>query len=138
MWISLPGFQMKAGAIASSVGHDNHNVIVMGTNFEDMAVAVNKVIEMNGGQIAVKDGEVLASIAYPVYGLLTDLSAEELAAEKVKLNDAIHGLGSPITIPFMFLSFICLAALPCFAITDVGFINVITQQIMDPILEVLE
>jgi len=108
MWISLPGFQMKAGAIASSVGHDNHNVIVMGTNFEDMAVAVNKVIEMNGGQIAVKDGEVLASIAYPVCGLLTDLSAEELAA------------------------------LPCFAITDVGFINVITQQVMDPILEVLE
>ncbi len=134
----MGGFQMKAGAIASSVGHDNHNVIVMGTNFEDMAVAVNKVIEMNGGQIAVKDGEVLASIAYPVCGLLTDLSAEELAAEKVKLNDAIHGLGSPISIPFMFLSFICLAALPCFAITDVGFINVITQQVMDPILAVVE
>ncbi len=134
----MGGFHMKEGAIASSVGHDNHNIIVMGTNFEDMAVAVNQLIEIGGGQNVVKDGEVLACIPYPVGGLLSDLSAEELADEKRKINGIIHELGSPISIPFMFLSFICLAAIPSYAITDVGFIDVIKQEVISPILEVLE
>ena len=103
-----------------------------------MAVAVNHLIKIGGGQCVVKDGEVLACVEYPICGLLTDLPAEELAAQKVKLNEEIHKLGCPIAIPCMFLSFICLAALPCFAITDVGFINVLAQAVVDPILEVLE
>ena len=134
----MGGFQMKEGAIASSVGHDNHNVIVMGTNFEDMAVAVNHLINIGGGQCVGNKGEVVACVEYPICGLLSDKSAEELAAEKVVLNNEIHKLGCPIAIPFMFLSFICLGALPCYAITDVGFINVLTQSVMDPILEVIE
>lgn len=134
----MGGFHLQAGAIASSVGHDNHNVIVLGTNFEDMAKAVNYLIDIGGGQVAVKDGEILAEVAYPICGLLSDLSGEELADEKRKLNGVIHELGCPITIPFMFLSFICLAALPVYAITDVGFINVLTQEVMDPVLGVVE
>lgn len=134
----MGGFHLQAGAIASSVGHDNHNVIVMGTNFEDMAKAVNYLIEIGGGQAVVKDGEILGAVEYPVCGLLSDLSGEELAEEKRKLNGIIHELGCPITIPFMFLSFICLAAIPVYAITDVGFINVLTQEVVDPVLEVAE
>lgn len=134
----MGGFHLQAGAIASSVGHDNHNVIVMGTNFEDMAKAVNYLIDIGGGQVAVKDGEILGAVEYPVCGLLSDLSGEELAEEKRKLNGIIHELGCPITIPFMFLSFICLAAIPVFAVTDVGFINVLTQEVVDPVLEVVE
>ena len=134
----MGGFHLQAGAIASSVGHDNHNVIVMGTNFEDMAKAVNYLIDIGGGQVVVKDGEILGAVEYPVCGLLSDLSGEELAEEKRKLNGIIHELGCPITIPFMFLSFICLAAIPVYAITDVGFINVLTQEVVDPVLEVLE
>ena len=134
----MGGFHLQAGAIASSVGHDNHNVIVMGTNFEDMAKAVNYLIEIGGGQAVVKDGEILGAVEYPVCGLLSDLSGQELAEEKRKLNGIIHELGCPITIPFMFLSFICLAAIPVYAITDVGFINVLTQEVVDPVLEVLE
>ena len=132
----MGGFHMTSGAIASSVGHDNHNIIVMGTNFEDMALAVNRAAELTGGQVVVNGGKILAELAYPVCGLLSDLSAEELAKEKRKLNDAVHSLGSPIPIPFMFLSFICLAALPNFAITDHGFIDVLQQKIINPILSV--
>ena len=132
----MGGFHMTSGAIASSVGHDNHNIIVMGTNFEDMALAVNRAAELTGGQVVVNGGKVLAELAYPVCGLLSDLSAEELATEKRKLNDAVHSLGSPIPIPFMFLSFICLAALPNFAITDHGFIDVLQQKIINPILSI--
>ena len=131
----MGGFHLQAGAIASSVGHDNHNVIVMGTNFEDMAKAVNYLIDIGGGQVVVKDGEILGAVEYPVCGLLSDLSGEELADEKRKLNGIIHELGCPITIPFMFLSFICLAAIPVYAITDVGFINVLTQEVVDPVIE---
>ena len=134
----MGGFHLQAGAIASSVGHDNHNVIVMGTNFEDMAKAVNYLIEIGGGQAVVKDGEILGAVEYPVCGLLSDLSGEELAEEKRKLNGIIHELGCPITIPFMFLSFICLAAIPVYAITDVGFINVLTQEVVDPVIEAAE
>lgn len=134
----MGGFHMKEGAIASSVGHDNHNIIVMGTNFEDMAVAVNRLIEIGGGQDVVKNGEVAAEIPYPVCGLLSDLPAEELAEAKKKVNNMIHEMGSPITIPFMFLSFICLAAIPLYAVTDVGFIDVLKQEVISPVIEVVE
>ena len=134
----MGGFHLASGAIASSVGHDNHNIIVMGTNFEDMAVAVNHLVDIQGGQCFVENGEVVKDIPYPVCGLLSDLSCEELAAEKDELNAALAARGCIIPITCMFLSFICLAALPTLAITDHGFINVLTMQIEDPILEVVE
>lgn len=134
----MGGFHMTSGAIASTVGHDNHNVIVMGTNFEDMAQAVNRLIEIGGGQILVDGGEIVKEVAYPICGLLSDLSAEELAAEKAQLNAACAERGCIISIPMMFLSFICLAALPGFAITDHGFIDVMSLQVIDPVLGVAE
>jgi len=134
----MGGFHLQSGAIASTVGHDNHNVIVMGTNFEDMAVAVNHLVDIQGGQCFVENGEVVKDIPYPVCGLLSDLSCEELAAEKEELNAALAERGCIIPITCMFLSFICLAALPTLAITDHGFINVLTMQIEDPILGVAE
>ncbi len=134
----MGGFKLTSGALASSVGHDNHNIIVMGTNFEDMAAAVNRIIEIQGGQVVVDGGDVIAEVQLPVCGLLSDLKAEDLAAAKDAANAAIHERGSIIPIPFMFLSFICLAALPGFAITDHGFIDVATQQLIDPILCVVE
>ncbi|MDR2162682.1 MAG: amidohydrolase family protein [Clostridiales Family XIII bacterium] len=130
----MGGFKLKEGAIASSVGHDNHNIIVLGTNHDDMAIAVNRVAELQGGQLVVKGGEVLSEVAYPILGLLSDLSAEDLAGQKQKLNDIIHALGSEIPIPFMFLSFISLAAIPAFAVTDHGFVDVLNQKIIDPII----
>ena len=134
----MGGFNLKAGAIASSVGHDNHNIIVLGTNHEDIALVVNRVAEIQGGQVVVNNGVVLNEVSYPILGLLSDLSAEELAIQKEALNQSIQELGSGITIPFMFLSFICLAAIPSYAVTDHGFIDVIKQEIIDPILEIVE
>ena len=134
----MGGFHMTSGTIASTVGHDNHNVIVMGTNFEDMAQAVNRLIEIGGGQILVDGGEIIKEVAYPICGLLSDLSVEDLAAEKAQLNAACAERGCIISIPMMFLSFICLAALPGFAITDHGFIDVMSLKVIDPVLGVVE
>lgn len=134
----MGGFHLQSGAVASSVGHDNHNIIVMGTNFEDMALAVNHLVEIGGGQCYCENGVVVKDIAYPVCGLLSDLSCDELAAEKDALNDELAKRGCIIRFTCMFLSFICLAALPTLAVTDHGFINVLTMQIEDPILGVVE
>ena len=135
----MAGFDLKYGAVASSVGHDNHNILVLGTNFEDMAAAVNRVAELGGGQVAVHDGAVTAEVAFPVLGLMSDDSAENVAEAKRKLNAEIRKMGCErIKTPFMFLSFICLAAMPDYAVTDKGFVNVWTQQVEDPILEVLK
>ncbi len=134
----MGGFGMKSGAIASSVGHDNHNIIVMGANHADMALAVNRVAQLQGGQVVARDGKIVAEIAYPVLGLLADLSAEEMAEKKKAMNAIIHEMGCGISIPFMFLSFISLAAIPAYAVTDHGFIDVLNQTIIDPILQVIE
>jgi adenine deaminase len=131
----MGGFKLKEGAIASSVGHDNHNIIVLGADFQDMALAVNRIVKIGGGQVVVRNGQVADEIAYPICGLLTDLSAEELAERKKNMIAITKEMGSPIPIPFMFLSFICLAAIPHFAVTDHGFIDVIAQKIIDPVLE---
>ena len=134
----MGGFHIRGGAMASSVGHDNHNIIVMGDSFEDMALAVNRCVELGGGQVIVRDGKVAAEVSYPICGLLSDLPLDELAEKKKELNRIAHEMGTEIAIPFMFLSFICLAAIAAYAITDCGFIDVATQTVIDPILEVLE
>ncbi|WIV12147.1 adenine deaminase C-terminal domain-containing protein [Proteiniborus sp. MB09-C3] len=134
----MGGFNLKSGAIASSVGHDNHNIIVLGTNFEDMALAVNRIADIQGGQVLVNNGEVICEVEYPILGLLSDLDAWELASQKKILNSKIHELGCTISIPFMFLSFICLAAIPEYAVTDYGFIDVMQQKIINPVFELIK
>ena len=131
-------FHIRGGAMASSVGHDNHNIVVMGDNFEDMALAVNRCAELGGGQVIVRGGETAAEVAYPICGLLSDLPLDALAEKKKELNRVAHEMGTEIPIPFMFLSFICLAAIPAYAITDCGFIDVMTQSVIEPILGVVE
>lgn len=134
----MGGFHIRGGAMASSVGHDNHNIVVMGDNFEDMALAVNHCAELGGGQVIVRGGEIAAEVAYPICGLLSDLPLDALAEKKKELNRVAHEMGTEIPIPFMFLSFICLAAIPAYAITDCGFIDVMTQSVIEPILGVVE
>lgn len=133
----MAGFNLKEGAMASSIAHDNHNIIVIGTNFEDMALAVNRCAELQGGQVIVNDGKVTAEVSFPVCGLLSDLGPEELADKKRELIAASRAQGSNIGFPFLFLSFIGLAAIPEYAITDKGFIDVMKQQIIDPVEELI-
>lgn len=132
----MSGFGLKSGAIACSIGHDNHNIIVLGTNFEDMTLAANRLSDIQGGQIVVKNGQILSEITYPICGLLSDLPAEELAREKEKANRLIRDMSkeTSISIPFMVLSFVCLSVIPEFAVTDHGFIDVFQGKVIDPII----
>jgi adenine deaminase len=130
------GFGLARGAIASTVAHDAHNCMVVGAIDEsgpaEMAVAVARLAEIGGGQVAVRDGRVLAEVRLPIGGLMSDQSIEEVAREVRLLADAAsNGLGVTIDSPFMQLSFLGLSVLPELRITDKGLVDVMKFAIVD-------
>jgi adenine deaminase len=118
------GFGMKRGAIASSVGHDCHNITVVGVDEADMAVAVNRLIDIEGGFAVVEGGKVLAELALPVAGLMSLLSFEEVRAALIPLRAAAKGLGVVLAEPFLQVAFLPLPVIPHLKITDRGLVDV--------------
>lgn len=133
----LNGFKLKRGAIAESVAHNTHNIIVTGTNYEDMVTAVNRVIAMGGGIAMIDDGKVVGDLRLPVGGLITDeLNAQEVSDEIAELTRlAKDELGCEMEVPFMHLSFWTLVTSPDLKITDVGLIDVDKFEVLDPVIE---
>jgi len=128
--VFLSGFGIKKGAIGSSVNHDNHNISVVGTNFEDMAVAVDKIVDARGGLVAVRGGKVLEMIKLPLFGILTDTPLEKLTVELEKLHEAVHKLGCKLRSPFMTMSFIS-CAIPQLLVSDLGYVDPIALKRVD-------
>lgn len=120
----VKGFGLKRGALASSVAHDSHNIVVLGTNDADMALAVEEIIHLQGGLAAVENGKTIASMALPVAGLLSDRPPEEVSAKLEILDGAAHNLGSVIPAPFALLSFLALPVIPELRLTDRGLFDV--------------
>ncbi len=119
------GIGLERGAIASSVAHDSHNIIVAGVEDKAMAAAVNELVGISGGFVAVDEkGELIASLPLPVAGLISIKPAVEVAAEMEKLLAAVAQLGSPLPQPFMTLSFLALPVIPALKITDRGLFDV--------------
>jgi adenine deaminase len=118
------GFGMKRGAIASSVGHDSHNITVVGADEEDMAVAVNRLIEIEGGFAVAEGGRVLAELALPVAGLMSLLSFEDVRAALIPLRAAAKSLGVVLAEPFLQVAFLPLPVIPHLKITDKGLVDV--------------
>ena len=130
----LGGFGLKRGAIASSVAHDNHNVVVVGADPEDMALAAGRVAEMDGGIVLTERGRIAGELALPIFGLLNDDTPRKLADERQALLDKAREMGCTVPEPFMFLSFVTLAGIPQFAVTDKGYVDCARQAIVDPVL----
>ena len=128
--VFVSGFGLKSGAIASTVAHDNHNIIVVGTNFEDMAIAANKLAESKGGLTAVKDGKVLELIKLPICGLLSDLPVAEVGEKLEKLHKEVRKLGGKLRSPFMTMSFIP-CAIPKLLVSDKGYVDPIELKLVD-------
>lgn len=120
----VQGFGLQAGALASSVGHDSHNICVVGTNEADMAAAVNRVIALGGGFVAAKDGAVLADLPLPVAGLMSLLPFEGVDGQLRTLRAAVRTLGCPLEEPFLQLAFLPLPVIPHLKITDFGLVDV--------------
>jgi len=120
----VTGFGLKSGAIASSVGHDSHNVTVVGVNDEDMAVAVNRIRELRGGFVVAQDGVVTAELALPIAGLMSLDNFETVAHRLEGMREAARALGCVLPEPFLQVAFLALPVIPHLKMTDRGLFDV--------------
>jgi adenine deaminase len=128
----LKDFGLKDGAVASSVGHDAHNIIIAGTNEADMQLALATVKKLRGGVSVVRGGKVIASVALPIAGLISDKRATVVAKETTELKKAWRDIGC--TLPYMGFNLIPLSVIPEIRITDKGLVTVPGMQIL-PLFE---
>jgi len=120
----VKGIGLKKGAIATSIAHDSHNIISVGENDKDMAVAINRIIAMKGGLVIVKDGRALGELLLPIAGLMSDKSAKSVADSLDKLERIAKRLGVKTEHPFTTLSFLSLPVIPELRVTDLGMVDV--------------
>ncbi len=120
----VKGLGIKNGAMASTVAHDSHNIVVAGTNDTDMLEAVKALMEIGGGIVVVKDGQVEASVSLSIAGLMSDKKVEDVRAEVHGVKMAARAIGTSIDNPFMILSFLALPVIPKLKLTDKGLVDV--------------
>ena len=120
----VQGFGLPQGALASSVAHDSHNLVVVGADESDMLQAVRHLADLGGGMAVVAGGRVLADLPLPIAGLISPWPLERVAAAYTRLKQAYHGLGGALQDPFMALSFLALAVIPALKLTDLGLVDV--------------
>lgn len=128
----LKGYGVKKGAIGLSIAHDSHNLIVTGTNDEDMAAAVQALKEQEGGVVLIESGKIIGNMALPIAGLMSDLTGEEVAQQEAKINRLAHevlGVSNNVD-PIMTLGFMSLAVIPNLKITDIGLVDVTKFEIV--------
>ncbi len=130
----IRGFGLKRGALGSTVAHDAHNVVVVGTNDHDIDTAIKALEKMRGGQVAVEDGKVTTALPLPIAGLVSDQSLEAVIANISELNAAAAKLGSKLDAPFMTLSFVSLSPIPELKLTDQGLVDAINLKLTDVIV----
>ena len=133
----LADYGLKHGAIASSIAHDSHNIIVAGVNNEEMKAAVEALISQGGGAVVVNDGQVQAQFALPIGGLMSDQPGEVVVKAQTHFDQVAHDvLGIPANIdPLMTLSFMSLAVIPKLKLTDEGLFDVAKMKFVSLELE---
>lgn len=118
----IRGFNLKDGAMAASIAHDCHNIVAIGSSDEYLVRAINRVIEMKGGEVAL-NSEELIDLALPIAGLISPLSGHEVAHRSVLLREVIQKAGCQMKAPFITMSFMCLPVIPDLKLTDKGLFD---------------
>jgi len=126
----VQGFGLKRGAIGSTVAHDSHNLVIVGTNDPDILKIVEEIKSLGGGMAVASDGKVLASLALPIAGLMSGTSVEGVDSRLEKLHRAVKDLGCQVRDPFMALSFLALPVIPELKLTDKGLVDVTQFKIV--------
>lgn len=124
------GFGLKKGALAYSMSHDHHNIVVVGTNDTDMAAAVNEVARLHGGLAIANEGKIINSMALPIGGLMSEKTADEVMEKMDIMNAEVKELGCEMSAPFMTLSFISLPTVPELGLTDMGLVDVLEHKLI--------
>ena len=127
----VKGFNLKSGAIASTVAHDSHNMIVVGTNDYDMYVAAVELVKSQGGKVVVNNGEVISKLPLPIAGLMSDKEFNYVLEKCAELNDAAHSIGCTLEDPFMTMAFMSLPVIPELKVTDKGLFDTNTFNFTD-------
>lgn len=127
----VKGFNLKSGAIASTVAHDSHNMIVIGTNDFDMYCAAVELIKCQGGKVVVKDGKALAKLPLPIAGLMSDKDYNFVQQKCIELNEAAKSIGCTLDDPFMTMGFLSLPVIPELKITDKGIFDTINLKFIE-------
>ncbi|GAH99230.1 unnamed protein product [marine sediment metagenome] len=127
----VKGFRLKRGALASSIAHDSHNIIALGTNDVDIYTAVKEVERLGGGLVIAAEGEVLDALPLPIAGLLSDEPLETVVNKLEKLEKIATELGARLASPFATLSFLALPVIPELRLTDLGMVDVIEFQLLE-------
>jgi adenine deaminase len=125
------GFGLKRGAIASSVAHDSHNIVVVGTSSQEMMAAVIEISKMRGGLAVVRNGELVEGLPLPIAGLMSESPLEDVVEALDRVHDAARDLGSPLDDPFMAMSFLALPVIPELKVTDLGLVDVNAFEFVD-------
>ena len=131
----VKGFGIRKGALAQTVAHDAHNLLVVGTNDKDMALAVQQLLQMGGGMVAVADGKVLGQVALPIAGLMSDHPLEEMDTAVQQLETAWQTMGCTLPSPFMTMSIVSLACLPQLRLTNRGLVDCRSFTFVDPVID---
>jgi len=118
------GFKMQRGALASTVGHDSHNICVVGMDDQDMACAVNALIDAQGGFAVAVDGKLADMTPLPLGGLMSDQDYKSINLHSVQFQAAVRKTGCPLAVPFLQLAFLPLPVIPYLRITDKGMFDV--------------
>lgn len=129
----VTGFGFDRGAVASTVAHDSHNLLVVGTDDESMARAAERTIALDGGMVAVDGDGVLAEVPLPVAGLMSDLPLREVSSRVHDLEGAWRELGCDLDSPFMTMSLLALAVLPEVRVTNRGLVDTVNFDFLDPV-----
>ena len=127
----IKGFGLKSGAIASTVAHDSHNMIIVGTNDYDMYVAAVELVKSQGGKVVVNNGEVISKLPLPIAGLMSDREFDYVLEKCAELNQASHSIGCTLEDPFMTMAFMSLPVIPELKITDKGLFDTKTFNFTD-------
>ncbi len=121
----IHGFGLKRGALASSIAHDAHNIVCVGTNDEDMLLAIKAVVMMQGGLAAAAGGRMIDQLPLPIAGILSDRPLRETVEAYEHIESVARDLGSPLTSPFGLLAFMALSVIPEARVTDQGFVSLV-------------
>lgn len=133
----VSGWNLKEGAMASSKAPDDNNIICLGTNREDMAIAINELAKHGGGQIIVKNGKVLDFIELPICGIVTDEDPSVVAKKEMKMLDTLRSMGSDLPDPMFYMCCLQITAIPDYALTDIGAVDYHTQETFNSIIEIM-
>ena len=127
----VKGFGLKTGAVASSIAHDSHNIVVIGTNEADMACACNRLKEIGGGIVLCSGREVMSELELPIAGLMTDKRLDYVVRNQKELEAGITAMGCKLQAPFISMSFLALPVIPALKITDRGLVDVENRKIVN-------